>query len=99
LKEDAKNSTKKERWVYAAIPLGLILLFTIFWPLRNIALVFWVRGSAAYEEGVRVVRGKPTQFSDGQIVPNFSDFVTGMVAFFVAMFTAIAISWIIHRVL
>jgi hypothetical protein len=98
LKDNTTDSHKNERWQYAAIPLGVLLLLTVAWPLRNIALVLWVRGSAAYDTGLRVLRGKPTRFSDGQLVPDLPDLVTGFVAFAIAMSAAIAICWFIHRV-
>lgn len=98
MNENAKDSPGRDRQGYVILPLAVILLFTVFWPLRDVALVYWVRGSAAYAEGVRVVRGKPTRFSDGQVAPNLPDFVTGMAAFFLAVFTAIVLTWVIFRV-
>ena len=74
-----------------AIPLGVLLLLTITWPLRDIALVYWLRGSTAYRDGIRVLSGKPTRFSDGQLVPDFPDFITGLAAFVIAMSVAIVL--------
>lgn len=96
--EDIKDAAKRDRQGYVILPLGVILFFAVFWPLRDIALVYWVRGSAAYAAGIRVLKGKPTRFSDGQVAPNLPDFVTGMAAFLVAIFTAILLTWVIFRV-
>jgi len=56
---------------------------TVAWPLRNIALACWVHGWDAYSQaGLRVLPGKPTKFSNGELVPTFPDLVTGFTAFF-----------------
>lgn len=63
--------------------LGGIFLF-VGWPLRNIALVFWVYGSDGYfYKGIRVLSGKPVRFSDGALVPLLPDLITGFGAFFI----------------
>jgi hypothetical protein len=98
VKDAAKDSRAREKWPYVAIPLGIVLLLKVAWPLRNVALVYWVRGAAAYDTGVRVLPGKPTRFSDGHFAPDFPDLVTGFFAFAVAMSAALALSWIIQRV-
>src|SRR5262245_7905159 len=95
---DTNDSPRRpQRWAYAVIPVGILLMYTVTWPLRNIALVYWVRGSSAYHEGVRVLGGKPTRFSDGPLAPNLPNFVTGLLAFVVAMSAAFAISWLVYR--
>ena len=56
----------------------------VAWPLRNMVLVLWVYGSHAYfHEGIRVLAGKPIQFSTGANVPLLHDLVTGFAAFFI----------------
>jgi hypothetical protein len=63
--------------------LGLMITF-VGWPIRNIVLVWWVYGTDAYfHEGVRVLKGKPIRFSNGELAPTLPDFVTGFGAFFV----------------
>ena len=58
-------------------------MFLVTWPLRDVALVYWLRGRAAYQEqGVRILKGKPTRFSTGELVPDLPDIVTGASAFF-----------------
>jgi hypothetical protein len=98
LKNGAKKARSQKPWGYFGIPIGILLLLKVVWPLRNIALVCWVRGSGAYNDGIRVLRGKPTRFSDGQLVPNLPDFVTGLMAFFVAMLAAMLIVWFFSQV-
>jgi hypothetical protein len=98
MKDDAKDSHVGERWRFAVIPIGVLLVHTAAWPLRDIALVYWVRGRAAYDAGIRVLQGKPTRFSDGQIAPDLPDFITGLLTFVVAIFSAVVISWFFFRV-
>ena len=75
-------------------------MFGITWPLRNVALVYWLRGSAAYhEQGVRIASGKPTRFSTGERVPDLPDIVTGAAAFFIAMFLALALVIVARRLI
>ena len=72
---------------------GLVLAVLVFvgWPIRNAALVCWVYGTDAYfNQGIRVVPGKPTRFSNGDIAPSFPDFITGFAAFFVTVAFMIA---------
>ena len=79
-------------WIYAVIPVGLGLVFGVTWPLRNVALVYWLHGRAGYQDqGIRVVKGKPTRLSTGEPVPDIPDLVTGASAFLIAMFTAVAL--------
>ncbi|NOS70100.1 MAG: hypothetical protein HOP33_09240 [Verrucomicrobia bacterium] len=71
-------------WVQLAWIIFLVVIIrTVAWPLRNIALVGWVYGWDAYsQDGLRVLPGKPTKFSNGELVPTFPDLVTGFTAFF-----------------
>jgi hypothetical protein len=70
-------------WV---IFLGLMLTFVV-WPIRNAVLVCWVLGIHSYfQEGVRVAKGKPIRFSNGQLAPTLPDMVTGLGAFFLTVF-------------
>jgi hypothetical protein len=47
-------------------------------------LVLWVYGSRAYfQEGIRVLPGKPIKFSTGANVPLLYDLITGFAAFFI----------------
>ena len=64
---------------WAGVLAAVILLAA--WPLRNAVLVLWVYGSRAYfEDGVRVLPGKPIMFSTGVEVPLLHDLVTGLAA-------------------
>lgn len=98
MEDSPKNLRERRRWEYIGIPLGIFVLVKIAWPLRNIALVYWVRGGVAYSAGIRVLPGKPTRFSDGQYVPDLPDFITGMVAFFVAMSVGMLVVRVVFRV-
>jgi hypothetical protein len=64
--------------------LFLAVVVTRFWWIRNAALVWWVRGRDAYfQDGVRVLPGKPTRFSTGELAPQFPDMVTGFAYFII----------------
>jgi hypothetical protein len=68
-----------------AIFLFLLVIF-VSWPIRDFFLVCWVYGSDAYfHHGMRVLPGKPVRFSNGQLVPQLLDMVTGFGAFFVTV--------------
>jgi hypothetical protein len=65
--------------------LAVVLRFV--WPLRNALLVCWVYGRNAYfRDGIHVLKGKPTRFSNGEIAPNLYDLATGALAFVVVVF-------------
>jgi hypothetical protein len=65
--------------------LTLALRFT--WKLRDVFLVWWVYGKAAYfRDGIRVVKAKPTTFSNGAVAPQLPDLVTGFGVFIVTVF-------------
>lgn len=65
----------------------LAVIVTRFWWVRNMALVFWVYGRNAYLHGrIRVLPGKPTRFSNGELAPEFPDMVTGFSYFIVVAF-------------
>jgi hypothetical protein len=64
-----------------------LVTFKIVWPLRNALLVFWVYGRDAYfREGIRVVKNKPTIFSNGAGSPDLPDIVTGVGVFLITVF-------------
>lgn len=64
----------------------LVIIRTVSWPLRNNALVCWVYGWKAYsQDGLHVLPGKPTKFSNGELVPVGPDLVTGFTAFFITI--------------
>jgi hypothetical protein len=88
---------KQNPWIYAIFPIALLPLHYVTWPIRDIVLVIWVRGSSAYHEGVRVPHGRALRFTDGQIIPDFPDLVTGFAAFAIAVVTTAAVTFfIIH---
>ena len=65
---------------------GSVALVTWFWWIRDMFLVFWVYGWDAYfHGGIRVLRGKPIMFSNGEPAPVFPDLVTGFAFFFVVV--------------
>ena len=69
------------------IAVLIVILRFVSWPVRDFALVCWVYGSDAYfHGGIRVVRQKPTTFSNGELAPGLPDFVTGALAFGVTAF-------------
>jgi hypothetical protein len=80
---------------WAAILFAVIVF--VAWPLRNMVLVLWTYGSRAYfEEGVRVLPGKPYKFSTGVEVSLLQDLVTGFAAFLIPAvgLTALLILWL-----
>jgi hypothetical protein len=86
------QSDKQDKWNYAVIPVAFAIGYGVTWPLRNIALVYWVYGPAGYHtQGIRLVKSKPAFFSNGEQPPSFPDFVTGMSAVLVAFFAALAL--------
>ena len=63
--------------------MGVAMTYIAF-PIQRVLLVLWVRGYDAYvHQGIRVLKGKPARFSDGQLVPDFPDFVLAMAMFFI----------------
>ena len=75
------------------IPLTFVLLFGVFWPLRNIALVYWVYGRAGYiEKGIRVVGVKHGRFTTGEPLPAIPDMLSGFGTFILAGFTAMLLA-------
>ena len=74
-------------WFGAVWILFLVVIVSRFWWVRNAALVWWVYGRDAYfQGGVRVLPGKPTRFSTGELAPQLPDAVTGFSYFMVVVF-------------
>jgi hypothetical protein len=63
----------------------LAIVVMKFWWIRNVALVWWVYGHEAYRHGMRVLPGKPTRFSNGELAPDLPDLVTGFAYFMVVV--------------
>jgi hypothetical protein len=67
--------------------LFLAVAVQLVWPLRNALLVLWVYGSDAYfHQAIRVVKNKPTTFSNGAGSPELPDLVTSFGVFLVTVF-------------
>src|SRR3954469_20661887 len=78
-----KNTSVSVGWVAF---LAVFLNF-VSWPIRNACLVCWVYGRHAYfRDGVRVLRGKPIRFTNGELAPLVPDLVTGFGAFIITAF-------------
>ncbi len=86
-KEQKNLATRVFAKPYFAIPWAAFLFgvaLFVGWPLRNVALVFWVYGSDGYfGKGIRVLPGKPIRFSNGEMAPFVPDLVTGFGAFII----------------
>jgi len=68
------NSYFAVSWV---VFLAAVIYF-VSWPLRNVALVCWTYGTRGYfQDGIRVLSGKPVHFSNGVPASSLPDFVTG----------------------
>jgi hypothetical protein len=79
-----------------------VCVFTLaigLWWVRDALLVLLVHGSAAYfQEGVRVLPGKPIRFSTGDLAPQWADLLTGFGFFFFTVFGVTALLYFILRV-
>jgi len=65
----------------------------VTWPARYAVLVWWSYGRHAYfADGLRVMKGKPLKFSNGELVPHSHDVVTAFGAFFI---TAIGLTFLL----
>lgn len=73
-----ENRSFQLAWI---IFLFLFLIF-VTEPLRHVLLVYWVFGKDAYLHGLRVIPRKPLHFSNGTLVPQAIDIVTGSGLFF-----------------
>jgi hypothetical protein len=72
-----------------ALPWVVFLMIVVvkFWWVRDAALVCWAYGREAYVHGgIRVLPGKPTRFSNGQIAQDLPDLMTGFAYFFTVVF-------------
>jgi hypothetical protein len=61
----------------------------VSYPVRDFILVCWFYGSHAYfHGGIRVVesKGKPTRFSNGDVLPGVPDPVIGVLTFAITVF-------------
>jgi len=68
------------------VVLLVVFFMYVGWPLRNFFLVCWVYGSDAYfQQGIRVLKGKPVRFSNGELAPAIPDMVTGFGTFFITV--------------
>jgi hypothetical protein len=78
-----ENSAFQIAW---AISIGCVFVF-VGLPFQRFLVVLWVKGSDAYfHHGIRVLRGKPAKFSDGELLPQLPDAVTGFAVFLAIAF-------------
>ncbi len=78
-------STVFNHRVFAPVWCVFLLLVSLFVtePIRLVILVYWIYGRDAYwHQGIRVIPHKPLRFSDGTLVPQLTDIVTGAGMFF-----------------
>jgi len=86
-KDDLATRVFNKTWFGIAWTVFLGIVVTRFWRVRDVLLVWWVYGRDAYFiDGVRVLRGKPTRFSNGEFAPHWPDIATGFGFFFVVVF-------------
>jgi len=75
-----ENTRFQFSWI---LVLGALFVF-VGVPFQKFLIVLWVRGSDAYfHQGIRVLRVKPARFSDGELVPQWINFTTGMAIFLI----------------
>jgi hypothetical protein len=85
-RDTAERLFRHTGFTIAWVAFLVVFLKFVSWPIRNIFLVCWVYGSQAYfHEGIRVLKGKPIRFSNGELAPTFPDLVTGFGAFFITV--------------
>src|SRR4051794_7525672 len=85
-------------WFATGWALFLCFMTAILWPLRNALLVCWVHGRDAYfRDGLRVLPGKPIRFTNGELVPDWPDFVTGAALFLTVTFSLTALLILLLR--
>ena len=91
---------KDERLALGWFVLLTVVVVFVSWPIRNFLLVCWVYGKDGYfRKGIRVLPGKPTRFSNGELAPDLPDFVTGFGAAFVTVGTLTALLVCVVRLL
>jgi hypothetical protein len=68
---------------FAAWALFLFVsLRFVFEPVQTFLLVCWTYGRDGYfHRGIRLMPIKPPRFTDGNLVPTYMDFLTGMATF------------------
>jgi hypothetical protein len=77
---------------HRAFELGWIVFIAAFetfvtFPVQRILLVWWVYGiNAFYQNGIRVIPRKPLRFSNGVLVPQGLQIITGFGLFFATFF-------------
>jgi hypothetical protein len=77
---------KNSHFILAWFGLIACVLVFVAWPIRNFALVCWVYGSDAYfQQGIRVLPGRPVRFSNGQLAPGIPDTITAFGAFLITV--------------
>jgi hypothetical protein len=102
LRRDELAARTLRGWFGIVWTLFLIGMLVGFWWVRDLVLVVWVYGYDAYfTDGVRVLAGKPTRFSTGELAANLPDFVTGISYFVLVVFGGtclliLALRWIEH---
>ncbi|HKV82380.1 MAG TPA: hypothetical protein VJP02_29805 [Candidatus Sulfotelmatobacter sp.] len=66
--------------------LAVLVTFVTF-PIQRVLLVWWAYGKDAYyQQGIRVIPRKPLRFSDGVLVPQTLEIITGAGMFLVTFF-------------
>jgi hypothetical protein len=78
----ASRTFENRRFQLAWVIFLFVFLIFITEPLRHVLLVYWVYGKDAYLHGLRVIPRKPLRFSNGILVPQILDIVTGSGMFF-----------------
>lgn len=74
-------------WVRIVWIVFLAIVVTRLWWIRDALLVWWVYGRDAYfRDGVRVLPGKPTRFSTGELAPQWPNIATGFSFIIVVVF-------------
>jgi hypothetical protein len=78
-----RRSTELLSWHSAVWTLLLFVsLVLIFEPVQTFLLVCWNYGRDGYfHRGIRLMPVKPPRFTDGNLVPTYMDFLTGMATF------------------
>lgn len=64
-------------------PVATFVILIFVWrPVQTFMLVCWTYGSEGYfRKGIRLLPVKPPRFTDGSLVPQYLDIITGMMTF------------------
>ena len=86
-----KANVLEEKWIYWSLPIILFVFLVVMLPLKNgIILYCYYRENPNH---ISILPGKPTKFSDGNLVPTFPDAITGFGAFALSCILGVSVTF------